>query len=624
MGLSVPRSEVGQRVCRVRPDVPALDRTFDYLVPDAMAAAVRVGTIVRVPLAGRRVRGLGGRGRRRAGDRPRSGCCRLAKVVGAGPPAEVIDALRRGPRGDGPDRSPLLLRAASPPNAVRGLAGPTLVLARPRAGDQRRSCSRGRRPATGAISSPSASRPPGSTLVHRRRHEPARRAAQAARARRAPDARAARHANRTRTGPGRGPPPATGRCVVVGGRIAVWAPVPDLAAVVVLDEGDEALQEERTPTWNARDVAVERARRSRRDADARRRGADARGRGHRRAARSGPTGRSSATAGRSSRSSTRARSRPGTGLLTGPLATALHHAVDRGGRAVCVLNRKGRARLLTCVACNELARCERCGAFVEETEPGTLRCARLRARTTGHLPALPRHPAEGAAARRVPGARGPRRAAPARRGRRGRRVDRRCSRAARCSSAPRRCCTGSRPGPPVLLVAFLDFDQELLAPRYRAAEQALGLLARAARRVGPVTGGGRLLVQTRLPDHEVLEAARRADPTRRRRRPSDPGARSSGTRRSGARRGARRETRRGRARCSTACGRSTASTCSARPARRPGCRRSCSAPDVDVALRRAGRRGTGRRGPRAACGSRSTRSASDDLIGNTAGAARGA
>ena len=69
------------------------------------------------------------------------------------------------------------------------------------------------------------------------------------------------------------------------------------------------------------------------------------------------------------------------------------------------------------------------------------------------------------------------------------------------------------PGPRLGLVAFLDFDQELLAPRYRAAEQALGLLVRAARRLGPRTGGGRLLVQTRLPDHEVLEAARRADPT---------------------------------------------------------------------------------------------------------------
>ena len=30
-------------------------------------------------------------------------------------------------------------------------------------------------------------------------------------------------------------------------------------------------------------------------------------------------------------------------------------------------------------------------------------------------------------------------------------------------------------------VAFLDLDQELLAPRFRAVEQAMGLVARAAR-----------------------------------------------------------------------------------------------------------------------------------------------
>ena len=55
-----------------------------------------------------------------------------------------------------------------------------------------------------------------------------------------------------------------GACVVaVGGRTAVWAPVPDLAAVVVLDEGDEALRGgARARRWNARDVALERARRA--------------------------------------------------------------------------------------------------------------------------------------------------------------------------------------------------------------------------------------------------------------------------------------------------------------------------------------------------------------------------
>ena len=50
--------------------------------------------------------------------------------------------------------------------------------------------------------------------------------------------------------------------VVIGGRRAAWAPCPGLAAVVVVDEHDEALQEERTPTWHARDVVIERGRRA--------------------------------------------------------------------------------------------------------------------------------------------------------------------------------------------------------------------------------------------------------------------------------------------------------------------------------------------------------------------------
>jgi len=63
-------------------------------------------------------------------------------------------------------------------------------------------------------------------------------------------------------------------------------------------------------------------------------------------------------------------------------------------------------------------------------------------------------------------------------------------------------------------VVFLDFDQELLAPRYRAAESAFGLLARAARIVGARGDGGRIVIQTRIPDHEVIDAAVHADPSR--------------------------------------------------------------------------------------------------------------
>jgi primosomal protein N' (replication factor Y) len=71
-------------------------------------------------------------------------------------------------------------------------------------------------------------------------------------------------------------------------------------------------------------------------------------------------------------------------------------------------------------------------------------------------------------------------------------------------------------------VVFLDFDAELLAPRMRAAEEALTLLARASRVVAGSTGSrgpsgrasGQVLVQTRMPGHEVLAAAVSADPGR--------------------------------------------------------------------------------------------------------------
>jgi primosomal protein N' (replication factor Y) len=59
------------------------------------------------------------------------------------------------------------------------------------------------------------------------------------------------------------------------------------------------------------------------------------------------------------------------------------------------------------------------------------------------------------------------------------------------------------------LVAYLELDQELLAPRARAAEQALWLLVRGARLLDDP---GFLLLQTRLPDHEVVQAVVRGEP----------------------------------------------------------------------------------------------------------------
>ncbi|MDQ1479784.1 MAG: hypothetical protein QOI44_645, partial [Actinomycetota bacterium] len=103
------------RVCRVAPDVTAVERVFDYLVPDALAPLVRVGAIVRVPLHGRRVRGWVVADSVTPDTEER--LLELLAVASQGPPAAVVDladwiAWRwRGPR-------IAVLRSASPPNRV--------------------------------------------------------------------------------------------------------------------------------------------------------------------------------------------------------------------------------------------------------------------------------------------------------------------------------------------------------------------------------------------------------------------------------------------------------------------------------------------------------------------------
>ena len=200
---------------------------------------------------------------------PRRRTCRrqlqpLAKVTGCGPPAELVDLAGVGGAGAGRGRLRPFLAAASPPARGAGAARARRRTARPAPGRsiagaaapagrrrRRRAAAAGGRPARRSSLAAAALGP---TLVVDARRS-TRPGCSAARLRRAglTVAVAAR---------GTGPRAAGGVDVVVGARAAAWAPVPGLAAVVVLDEHDEALQEERAPTWHARDVAVERARRA--------------------------------------------------------------------------------------------------------------------------------------------------------------------------------------------------------------------------------------------------------------------------------------------------------------------------------------------------------------------------
>src|SRR4029079_14681725 len=300
---------------------------------------------------------------------------------------------------------------------------------------------------------------------------------------------------------------AAGVDVVIGGRSAVWSPCAGMRSIVVLDEHDEALQEERTPTWHARDVAIERARR-----------ADAA------CVLVSPCPSVSALqwAGTSVRRPAVVDERAGwpvleivdrtreepwkRSLLTSAL---IQHLRNPAKRIVCVHNTKGRARLLACRTCKSLQRCEKRQAAVMQDDAGTLVCRRCFT----VRPVVCQNCGSGAVSLIRLG------------------VGRLREEIEAAAGRPVGLVTGeseSLPDCDVLVgteavlhraghadvVAFLDLDAELLAPRYRAAEQAMTLLVGAARLGGGGSGGGRLVAQTFLPRHEVLQAVLHADPSR--------------------------------------------------------------------------------------------------------------
>jgi primosomal protein N' (replication factor Y) len=486
----------------VLPDEPAVGRTFDYLIPPGVDGGVHVGTRVRVPLGGRRV---GGWIVATDVEPPPDVTLRpIAKLSGLGPPAELIE-LARWAAWRWAGRPASFLRTASPQRVVHDLPAPqrrkpTVGVADPlirEALTLRRTVLR-LPPAADITRLAIAVCAVGNALIL---CPTARMAGSLAQALRRAGVVVAQYPRDWALG-------AAG-ATVVGTRAAAWAPVGDLAAVVVIDEHDEANAQEQAPTWHARDVAVERA--------------------HRAGVRcvlTSPCPTLEALAWGRVLAPPRAAERRGWPIVdvidrrrddprTGLFSTRLVAALRSARRIICVLNRTGRARLLSCSACGELACCEACDAAVAQSEDGGLVCPRC-----------------GDGRPVVCTACGATRLKILRQG-----VSRAREELEALVGEPVAEITGTTPkehpsearvivGTEAVLhhaahadvVAFLDLDQELLAPRYRAVEQAMALVARAARLVGGKDSGshpgGRLLLQTRLPRHEVVLAALHGDPTR--------------------------------------------------------------------------------------------------------------
>ncbi len=483
------------------PDVTGIDKTFDYVVPDAWAAAnkarVQVGSIVRFDLGGRRLRGwvVANDVEPAAGVKLRA----LTKVTGYGPPADVVDLTEWAARRWVGHRSRLLV-AASPAKAITRLPP---VRPHKRLGEQAADVER----AFSVDRAVVRLAPRGESLPY---------GLAAARRGNAlilvPNAQRATWLSRKLANEGAavaqlpgGYARALAGATVVGGRSAAWAPVADLAAVVVFDEHDEVYQDERTPTWNARDVAIERARRA---------GVPC--------VLVSPSPSLEALEWGELFAPERSVERAGWPRVevidrrnddkarTGLFSDAVVRAVRDDGPVVLVLNRKGRARLLACSGCGEMAWCDECSRALIQQDDDHLHCT-----SCGKTRPVVCEHCGGSVFKRI---------------RMG--VGRAREELEALAGRPVVEVTGADDddadwgdadvfvGTEAVLhrvkkaktVVFLDFDQELAGLRYRASEQAFGLLVRAARLLGNRADGGRLLVQTRKPEHEVLTAAVRSDP----------------------------------------------------------------------------------------------------------------
>lgn len=307
--------------------------------------------------------------------------------------------------------------------------------------------------------------------------------------------------------------------VVLGARSAVFAPVADLGLIIVDEEHDSSYKQDQTPRYDARQVAVRRAR-----------GAGA------------ATVFGSATP----RPETwhalprhdltvRADGSPlppvevvdmrtqGAGPVSRPLARALHEAAARGEKAIVLASRRGFSLMALCRACGWIARCPQCDvALVHHRDPSRLACHHC-----GHAEHMPRTcPAcrstdvarqgagtqglKQALARLVPAARLVRMDGQSAAGR---------------GAVARLLEEFARPGPAILLgtqmvakghdlpavtvAAVVDADGPLQYPDFRAEERAFDLVVQVAGRAGRRGESARVIVQAYEPAARAVQLGAR-------------------------------------------------------------------------------------------------------------------
>ncbi len=311
--------------------------------------------------------------------------------------------------------------------------------------------------------------------------------------------------------------------IVLGTRLAVFAPLPALGVVVVDEEQDASFKQQDGVRYSARDLAVFRAH-----------------------AAGVPVVLGSATPSLESWVHARSgryrllelphRARPGSRLpevrlidtavdrpadgLTAALAEAIAARLARGEQSLVFLNRRGYAPVLVCGACGWIGGCTRCAAhLVLHTADRRLRCHHC-----GLEAPIPRHCPTCGNVDLAPFGRGTQRVEETLAARfpqaRLLRIDSDSTRAkGRWETMRGAIAAGDadvlvgtqmlakgHDFPRVTLVGVLGADAALVAADYRAPERLFAQLYQVAGRAGRAAAPGEVLVQTRYPQHPLYQA----------------------------------------------------------------------------------------------------------------------
>lgn len=306
-----------------------------------------------------------------------------------------------------------------------------------------------------------------------------------------------------------------GARVGAGGRATVLAPVTNLRLIVVDEESHRTYKEDRSPRFDARRVAIERARQS---------GAVCVLMSSAPLVETGGAARSGAFASvQPSRAVDRSR-RPLLEFVAKPTDRSISHELHerirdtlRAGNSVALLSPVGGyARALWCAECRRSIRCPRCEAGMLWNSSRVVRCPRCRLEN----PAPDTCPNCGASEFKFVGAGSERLAE---------QLAKSFPRAKVIRMDPsvvERLETGRVSAdiyvttwigtkeairPDVSLVGVLDADALIRRPDFRSAELAYQALVEMAEWAGPASEGGRLLVQTDEAGHHALQALARND-----------------------------------------------------------------------------------------------------------------